>query len=75
VAIHRLLKRQSFSPDKCKVMTSSYDLVCERLDIKAHRYDAANEIVALKIIQLVETGLMEVERVAALAIEQLTPKL
>jgi len=68
-------ERDSFEPDQIAVMASAYDRVCERLDLTSNAYSVANDVVAQKIISIVQAGETEVERIASLAIEQLTSTL
>jgi hypothetical protein len=57
MAIHRLLEGQvALRPDQIAMLVAAYDHVCASLHLKQDRYAAANEVVALKVIEIAKGG-------------------
>lgn len=67
VAIHRLLQNAAFGPDDIEGMVRAYELALLRLGLR-DRNDPLTEIVAKLIIEVVQTGEKEPEKICALAL-------
>jgi hypothetical protein len=71
MAVHRLVEHAALGPDEISRMADAYACVCRRLSLTDNQYAAANEVVALKIIQLFQIGEHEPERVANRVVAEL----
>jgi hypothetical protein len=74
VAIHRLLEDGVFDPDEIAIMVAAYDRVCASLHLESSRYAAANELVALKVIEIAQTGDRDPVSIHDRAMLELRPK-
>jgi 1,4-dihydroxy-2-naphthoyl-CoA synthase len=63
VAIHRLLERSAFDPETVATMVAAYERICRDLKLSDDRYAAANEVVAAKVIEVVQTGELCIEQI------------
>jgi hypothetical protein len=74
VAIHRLLENGVFDPDEIANMAAAYDRVCASLHLESSRYAAANELVALKVIEIAQSGVRDPASIHDRAILELRAK-
>ena len=74
MAIHRLLENGVSEPEQIATMVAAYDRVCASLHLKSSRYAAANELVALKVIEIAQTGDRDPVSIHDRAMLELRPK-
>jgi hypothetical protein len=70
VAIFRLIKGSAFAPDQIKVMTEAYEATLKSLHLKAGT-DPINEIIAKKIVNIVQANEHDPKRICARTIKEL----
>jgi hypothetical protein len=63
VAIRRLLEQSAFDPETIATMVAAYERICRDLKLSDDRYAAANEVVAAKVIAVVQTGELRIEQI------------
>jgi hypothetical protein len=71
LAIHQLLENRAFDPTSVRVLIAAYDTVCVELDLAESRYAAANELVAIKVIEIAQTGERDLKTIVQRALEEL----
>jgi hypothetical protein len=64
VAIYRLLRETSFSPDEIERMTAAYEAVLKALRL-SDRTDPITELIAKKIIEVARNGEHDPGRICA----------
>jgi hypothetical protein len=70
VAIYRLLKEASFSPEDARRMTAAYEAALQLLRL-VDRTDPVTELVAAKVIQIFRLGEIDPPRICARALKEL----
>jgi hypothetical protein len=63
MAIYRLLEKSAFDSDYLSAAVSAYEQTCRELHITESRYSAANELVALKVIEIIRSGERDPKRI------------
>ena len=74
MAIHRLLESGVFDPEQIATMVAAYDRVCASLHLESSRYAAANELIALKVIEIAQAGVRDPASIHDRAMLELRPK-
>lgn len=74
MAIHRLLENGVFDPEEIATLVAAYDRLCASLHLESSRYAAANELVALKVIEIAQAGDLDPVSIHDRAIVELRPK-
>ena len=70
MAIFRLIKESAFGPDQIKVMTEAYEAALKSLHLKAGTHPI-NEIIAKKIVSIVQADEHDPKRICARTITEL----
>ena len=71
MAIYRLLRNSAFDPETVKTMIAAYEEACRLLRLPEPKYDPAAEVLALKIIEIGQTGERDSATICARALEEL----
>jgi hypothetical protein len=64
VPITPFLKGQAFQPEVVRIMGAAFDTACRRLRL-ADRTDPATELVAKKVVEIVQRGERDPDRVCS----------
>jgi hypothetical protein len=70
VALYRLMQGQAFSPEDVERLSAAYEAALKLLDLP-NRADPVTEIVAKRIIEAAQRGLIDPAKICAAAIKDL----
>jgi predicted signal transduction protein with EAL and GGDEF domain len=74
VQLQHLRQLGVFDPEQIAIMVAAYDRLCGSLHLESSRYAAANELVALRVIEMAKTGDRDPASIHDRAILELRPK-
>jgi hypothetical protein len=69
VAIYRLLQAQAFGPEDIESLTAAYEAALKALGL-ANRTDPITELVAKRIIEIAQTGVLDPTKLCAAALKE-----
>jgi hypothetical protein len=72
MAINRLLRESKLDPKKIEILNTAFDQALRALRL-VDRNDPVCEIVARKVIEISETGVLDPNLIAAATVKQLGP--
>lgn len=71
MAIYRLLQNSAFDPDKISVMVEAYERACRELELVGDRNDQLTELVAKKIVEIAQTGVLDPKFICERSLQEL----
>jgi hypothetical protein len=73
LAMRRMLAGGAFDQAEIDLMIEAYDTICRELHLAESKYNAANETVALAVMNLVRSGERNVKRITRQVLQSIQP--
>jgi hypothetical protein len=65
--LHRLLQNRAFEPPQLEAMAYAFESICQQYKLLPVKDDQLRELVALTIIELAQSGVVDAQRLRDLA--------